>query len=103
MGGPEIVNFTSMVFASDSTSRLSSPLRMRVPPPAAPPRSELMTTHPSASVSLSFHSKTISGRFVSNLCNSSFITEISILLTIKNQSLRHYCCFVLHRLHFSDN
>ena len=52
---------SSMVLAKLSTSRWSSPFLMRVPPPAAPPLSELMTTHPRASVSLSCHANTISG------------------------------------------
>ena len=73
IGGPATVNLTSIVFASDSTSRLSNPFRMRVPPPAAPPLRELITTHPSASVSESFHSKTISGRLFSNFSSKSFI------------------------------
>src|SRR5882757_8121869 len=73
MEGPETVNFISIVLARDSTSRLSRPLRIRVPPPAAPPRNELITTQPSASVSESFHSKTISGRLFSNFCKRSFI------------------------------
>ena len=40
---------------------------------AAPPRNELMTTHPSASVSESCHSKTISGRLFSNFVSRSSI------------------------------
>jgi hypothetical protein len=40
------VNLISMVLAKDVTSCLFSPLRMRVPPPAAPPRNELITTQP---------------------------------------------------------
>src|SRR5690606_16382322 len=76
MGGPDTVNLISIVFARDSTSRLSRPARMRVPPPAAPPRRELITTHPSASVSGSFHSKTISGRLRSNFFSSSFIRQV---------------------------
>ncbi|OQA06507.1 MAG: hypothetical protein BWY67_01939 [Bacteroidetes bacterium ADurb.Bin397] len=68
--GPETVNFTSIVLASDVTSCLSSPFRILVPPPAAPPRSEFITIQPSASVSASFHSKTISGRFSSNFFSS---------------------------------
>src|SRR6185295_6781718 len=70
---PDTVNLTSIVLASDSTSRRSSPLRMRVPPPAAPPRSELMTTQPLAGVSVSFHSKTIWGAFDSKRFSSSFM------------------------------
>src|SRR6516164_1231275 len=73
IGGPEIVNFTSIVFASDSTSRRSRPLRIRVPPPAAPPRSELITVQPRAPVSASVHSKTISGVLCSNF-SSKFAT-----------------------------
>jgi len=49
---------------------------MRVPPPAAPPRKELITIHPLASVSESCHSKTISGllpsNFSTNFLNSSY-------------------------------
>src|SRR2546427_1942483 len=72
MAGPLTLNLTSMVLASDSTSRRSRPLRMRVPPPAAPPRSELMTTQPRAGVSASCHSKTISGALFSKRVSSSF-------------------------------
>src|SRR5688572_30923085 len=73
MAGPDTVNFTSIVLANDSTSRLSRPARIRVPPPAAPPRKELITTQPSASVSESFHSKTISGLLFSNFCSNSLM------------------------------
>ncbi len=75
IAGPATVNFTSIVFASDSTSRLSSPKRILVPPPAAPPLRLLITTHPLASVSESCHSKTISGVLFSNLANRSFILQ----------------------------
>src|SRR4051794_19802969 len=73
MAGPDTVNFTSMVLARDSTSRRSRPTRIRVPPPAAPPRRELITTQPLASVSLSFHSNTISADLVSNFCSNAFM------------------------------
>ena len=73
MAGPETVNFTSIVLAKDSTSRLSNPLRMRVPPPAAPPLKELITTQPSASVNVSFHSNTTSGLFSSYFFSKSFM------------------------------
>ena len=73
IAGPETENLTSMVFAKDKTSFISNPFLIRVPPPAAPPRNELMTVHPSASVSASFQWKTISGSLFSNLCNKSFI------------------------------
>jgi hypothetical protein len=43
-----------MVLAKESTSSFVHPNRIRVPPPAAPPRSEFITTHPSAPVSSSF-------------------------------------------------
>jgi hypothetical protein len=35
IAGPETENLTSMVLANESTSFMSSPLRIRVPPPAA--------------------------------------------------------------------
>ena len=73
IAGPATVNLTSMVLAKDSTSRLSRPDLILVPPPAAPPLSELITTHPSASVSASFHSNTISGLLFSNFSSNSFI------------------------------
>src|SRR5690606_16210401 len=88
MGGPDTVNLISMVFARDSTSRLSRPARIRVPPPAAPPRSELITTHPSASVSASFHSNTISGFLVSNFSRSSFIDQGSQILKANHNAGR---------------
>ena len=69
------MNLISIVFANDSTSLLSKPTRMRVPPPAAPPRNELITTHPSASVCGSFHSKTTSGRLFSYFDKRSFIVQ----------------------------
>src|SRR5690606_33947756 len=74
MGGPETVNLISIVFANDSTSFISSPSRMRVPPPAAPPRNELITAQPSASVSGSFQLKIISGALFSYFFNNSFIS-----------------------------
>ena len=77
IGGPATVNLISMVLARDSTSLLSNPIRIRVPPPAAPPRSELITTQPLASVSESFHSKTISGCLFSNFSKSSFIKIVN--------------------------
>ena len=64
IAGPETVNLTSIVFANDKTSFISSPFRILVPPPAAPPRKEFITVHPSASVSVSFQLNTISGCFV---------------------------------------
>src|SRR5690606_34035833 len=73
IAGPATVNLTSIVFASESTSLTSSPLRMRVPPPAAPPRSEFITVQPSASVSGSFQWITISGFFSSYFLSNSFI------------------------------
>ena len=63
MAGPDTVNLISIVFANDKTSFMSRPLRIRVPPPAAPPRNELITVQPSASVSGSFQLNTISGAF----------------------------------------
>src|SRR5690554_1064417 len=73
--GPDTVNLISMVLAKDTTSLLSSPSRIRVPPPAAPPRRELITTQPTASVWGSCHSNTISGSFSSN-----FFRRFSIFL-----------------------
>ena len=73
MAGPDTENFTSMVLASESTSFISSPFRILVPPPAAPPLNELMTVHPSASVSGSFQLKIISGSLFSNFLSNSFI------------------------------
>ena len=61
IAGPETVNLISMVFANDRTSFISSPFRILVPPPAAPPRNEFITVQPSASVSGSFQLNTISG------------------------------------------
>ena len=57
----------------DSTSFISNPCRIRVPPPAAPPRNELITVHPSASVSESFQLNTISGCLSSYFCKSFLI------------------------------
>ena len=51
IAGPDTENFTSIVFAKESTSFWSKPILIRVPPPAAPPRKELITVQPSASVS----------------------------------------------------
>ncbi len=65
MAGPETVNLTSMVLAKESTSFISKPFRIRVPPPAAPPRNELITVQPSASVSGSFQLNIISGSLFS--------------------------------------
>ncbi len=73
IAGPETENLTSIVLAKDKTSFMSRPFLILVPPPAAPPRSELITVHPSASVSESFQLKTISGALFSNCCNKSFI------------------------------
>ena len=73
IAGPETENFTSIVLAKDKTSFISNPLRILVPPPAAPPRNELITVHPSASVSESFQLKMISGCLFSNFFNKSFI------------------------------
>src|SRR6516164_4705110 len=87
MAGPDTLNLTSMVLASDSTSRRSSPARMRVPPPAAPPRSELMTTQPLAGVSASCHSKTISGALFSKRVSSSFISVFQDSLNSGEQQL----------------
>jgi len=75
MLGPDTVNLISTVLASETTSPRSNPFRMRVPPPAAPPRRELMTTHPSAPVSESFHSKTNSGCLISKALSSSNIAN----------------------------
>ena len=72
--GPLTVNLISIVLARDTTSLRSSPFRIRVPPPAAPPRRLLMTTHPRASVSASFHSKTISGARALYWSRSSFMS-----------------------------
>ena len=63
----------SMVFASESTSFSVSPGRILVPPPAAPPRSELMTTQPLASVSASCQWKTTSAGRSSKARSCSFI------------------------------
>src|SRR5690606_37555070 len=76
MAGPATENFTSIVLASESTSFISNPFRIRVPPPAAPPRRELITVQPSASVSGSFQLNTISGALFSNLLSKSFITHL---------------------------
>ena len=73
IAGPETENLTSIVFANDKTSFISKPLRIRVPPPAAPPRKEFITVQPSASVSLSFQLNTISGVLDSNYFSNSFI------------------------------
>ena len=73
IAGPETVNFTSIVLANESTSFLSRPLRIRVPPPAAPPRKEFMTTQPSASVSGSFQWNTISGDLSSYRCKRALM------------------------------
>ena len=76
IAGPQTVNFTSMVLARDKTSYFVKPFLILVPPPAAPPRKELITTQPIASVSESCHSKTISGDLASYLSSSNFINEI---------------------------
>src|SRR5690606_10205330 len=77
IAGPATVNLTSMVLANESTSFMSKPLRIRVPPPAAPPRNELITAQPSASVSESDQWKTTSGFLFSNFFNKSFIILIT--------------------------
>src|SRR6185503_12788996 len=71
IGGPQTENLISMVFARESTSFMFRPFLMRVPPPAAPPRNELITTQPSASVSGSFQENTISGCLFSNALSLS--------------------------------
>ena len=73
IAGPETVNFTSIVLASDKTSFISKPSLIRVPPPAAPPLKEFITVQPSASVSGSFQLKIISGCLFSYIFNNSFI------------------------------
>ena len=73
IAGPDTENLTSIVLANESTSFMSKPLRIRVPPPAAPPLNELITVQPSASVSGSFQLNTISGSLSSNFFNKSFI------------------------------
>ena len=73
IAGPATVNLISIVFASERTSFSVSPLRIRVPPPAAPPLSELMTTQPLASVSASCQWKTTSAGRSSKARSCSFI------------------------------
>ena len=77
--GPDTVNLTSIVFANESTSFMSKPFLIRVPPPAAPPLRELITAQPSASVSGSFQLKTISGCLSSYFLSKSFINSSLIL------------------------
>ena len=78
IAGPETENLTSIVLANESTSFISKPFLIRVPPPAAPPLRELITVHPSASVSESFQLKTISGVLFSNFFNKSFIVSVEL-------------------------
>ena len=61
MAGPENANFNSIALARTVTSRNVAPDRMRVPPPAAPPRLELITSHARAGVCGSCHASTNSG------------------------------------------
>jgi hypothetical protein len=59
-------------------------LFIRVPPPAAPPRSELITVQPSASVSASSNGKLFQALLFSNLFNKSFICcDMFIFANIK--------------------